>query len=292
MATHSRPAAHRSGLAGLALAVLASPAAAQTLPPLPMTSNEQPSVSSIAGVAAVAENPVTVQLTGGVRVNYQQSIVGTTVIDQIVVPIIKIPGRPPFEADGFVREALVNRSFESSTGLFALNQDVGVVNNQLNIIVLNVRDPGSSDQGVNMEELVISGGARFEGNTIVSSGGTRQDRIQNSFANTTGAVAVNQSAGAANQQSNILVLGFGTATDPEKFVALAEDKLGAVDPGQVPTEGSEDTLKTKRFDTLTDSFTNFKGIAQVAQSAGNGNIVSNQMTVSVPSSIGAGLFAR
>lgn len=277
---------HRISAAALTVAA-AFPLGAlgQSLPPLPTTSNEPPNAASIAGVAAIADPVSGMQISSG-RVFFNQSITGVNILDQLVPPMIKIPGQPAFADPNFVREALVTRSFQSGSGAFALNQDAGLVNNQLNALVVTVRDPGTqSDQPVDMDALAISGQVTFEGNQIVSTGGVRQDRVENSFGGTTGTVALNQSAGVANQQSNVLLIGIGLKVDPEQFVKLGSETLSNVGGNNTTSDqsGGADMSKTTRIDSLTDSFVGFSGVAQVAQSAGNGNIVGNQATIAVPS---------
>jgi hypothetical protein len=281
-------------VAAVVAAMTAAGADAQTLPPLPTTSNEPAGSTSIAGVAAVADTVPGLQITSGGRVQFSQSIVGVNVVDQFIPPVIKIPGQPAFVDTNFVREALVQQSFQSNAGVIAFNQDVGTVNNQLNALVITVRDPGTqSDQPVNLDSLSITGRVTFDGNSIVSTGGTRQDKIENSFGGTTGVVAVNQSAGVANQQSNALVIGIGLQLDPEQFVQLGNDTLSNVTNNNTTADqsGGADSSKTKRTDSVTDSFAGFSGIAQVAQSSGNGNVVGNHATVAVPSfAVGLGVL--
>lgn len=265
----------------LLIAALAQPAGAQTLPPLPTTGTDTPLSSSITGVSAIAD-----AVPAGARAYFEQSITNVTIIDRLVPGIIKVPGRPPVEDPGFKREALVERSFQVSRGVFAFNQEVGIANNQLNALVLVIRDAGAEQfqQETTLDDLELAGTVRSEGNSVVSVGGRRLDTINNSFAGSTGTVAVNQSAGAANQQQNILVVGVGLKFDPEEFVKLGNETLSGVGAvqGTVEQNGTEDLTKTRRADTITNSFTGFTGIAQVTQSAGNANVVGNRATIALP----------
>ncbi|MBM3486027.1 MAG: hypothetical protein FJX67_05265 [Alphaproteobacteria bacterium] len=264
------------------VAAFALPAAAQTLPPLPTTGTDTPLSSSITGVSAIAD-----AVPSGARAYFEQSITNVTITDRLVPGIIKVPGRPPVEDPGFKREALVERSFQVSRGVFAFNQKVGIANNQLNALVLVIRDLGAEQfqQETTLDDLALAGTVRAEGNSVVSVGGRRLDTIDNSFGGSTGTVAVNQSAGAANQQQNILVIGVGIRLDPEEFVKLGSETLSGVGAvqGTVEQSGVEDLTKTRRADTITNSFIGFTGIAQVTQSAGNANVVGNRATIALPS---------
>jgi hypothetical protein len=150
-------------------------------------------------------------------------------------------------------------------GILSINQASGNLNNQANVRVLAFTD----GEGV-LYDLSLATSARSIKNTVISYGGEYENRISNSFGGAVGIVGVNQSAGSLNQQVNVVVLGIGVALGPE-VVALGDADLGGTIADNSVSSGGN------RSDIITDSFTGFRGIAQVNQSSGDLNIVTNSV---------------
>ncbi len=176
------------------------------------------------------------------------------------------------EEQNVTRRGVIQDSFQDNRGILNVNQAEGSLNNQAIVRVLTVGGADSLVHG-----LEIAGSARSLDNTLISSGGERENRISNSFGGTVGIVGANQSAGNLNQQANVLVLGLGAALGPE-MVALGDATLGEISArNTVKQEGPTGP----RADILTDSFVGFRGIAQVNQSAGDLNVMGNYVGVSL-----------
>jgi hypothetical protein len=204
------------------------------------------SVTTIEGVNAVAGASL-----GAVE--------GAAILDQALIG-------NRIEEWNVTRRVLMQDSFQENHGIVNVNQEAGNLNNQANVRVLAVGRADSVVQG-----LDLAGSARSLDNTVISSGGERENRISNSFGRTVGIVGANQSAGNLNQQSNVLVLGIGAALGPE-VVALGDASLGEISArNTVKQEGPTGP----RAEILTDSFAGFRGIAQVNQSAGDLNVMGN-----------------
>jgi hypothetical protein len=204
------------------------------------------SVTSIVGVKAV------INAHGG-------AIRGAALFDQGVIDNW-------VEEQAVTRHVLIQDAFQNNQGIVSVNQEAGNLNNQANIRVLALGLAGSALQGVD-----LAGSARRIDNTVISSGGERENRIVGSFGGTVGVVGANQSAGNLNQQANVLVLAVGVTPEPG-LVALGDATLGEV--------SAHNTLVRKgetgpRADIITDSFGGFRGIAQVNQSSGDLNITGN-----------------
>src|SRR5262249_3782434 len=141
-------------------------------------------------------------------------------------------------------------------------------NNQANVVAIAVAQSGGTVVGATAYAF-----AQRSGNTLTTSGGSSEDRITGSFNNTTGLVAVNQSSGSLNQQVNVVVIGLGATVGPTD--ALADSALAAV------SGASNNILKQgaprSRADVIDGSFTDFHGIAQVNQSAGDLNVIGNTL---------------
>lgn len=166
--------------------------------------------------------------------------------------------------------AVVRDSFQSNRGIIGANQNTGNLNNQANVQV--IAHVSSEGQVVQLGRVTVE--QRLVDNTIMTSGAARADRIENSFGGTVGIVGINQSAGNLNNQANVVVLTFGNGSG---VAALEDSSLGKVNSGNKLIEGPPGP----KSDVLVGSFSGFRGLAQVSQSAGDLNQVSNTMNVSV-----------
>jgi hypothetical protein len=175
------------------------------------------------------------------------------------------------EESGVSHSSRIENSFLGNQGLVSVNQDSGNLNNQANVRAIAF---ANGDAEVVLPGVELS--ARSSDNEVISSGLPHSDAIVGSFNDTVGIVGVNQSSGNLNQQANVLALAVGLRISPEVAI-LEEHDLDAAMPE--PCEAVEPT--EPRTETLMDSFTNFRGIAQVSQSAGNQNIISNVIGISV-----------
>ena len=164
--------------------------------------------------------------------------------------------------------AIVRNSFQHNRGIIGANQNSGNLNNQANVQVI-AHDSGGPT--IQLGHAAIE--QRLVENTIVTSGGAREDRIQNSFGGTVGIVGINQSAGNLNNQANVMVITLGMGSE---FVPLEDSSLGAVNSGNRLIQGPPGP----KSDVILDSFYGFRGLAQVSQSAGDLNSVSNKMNLS------------
>jgi hypothetical protein len=198
-------------------------------------------VSGIEGVEAISS-----AVSGDAMVN--QTLVGNRLAERDVISTSILQG-----------------TFQDGRGILSINQASGNINNQANVRVLAI---GDGDVPLQDYSLAIS--SRSIKNTVISTGGEYENRITNSFGGGVGIVGVNQAAGSLNQQLNVLVLGIGVALGPD-VVALGDADLGGTTAENSVSSGGH------RADIITDSFTGFRGIAQVNQSSGDLNIVGNSI---------------
>ncbi len=195
----------------------------------------------------------------------QGAILATGLWNQAVI------GNLVEERDAY-RSSLIRDSFQDNRGIVMVNQETGNLNNQANVRVLAFAEPGASFQSVSLAGTAVS-----VGNTVITNGGAREDRIANSFGGTVGIVGVNQSAGNLNIQLNALVLGVGVSLGLDGML-LGESALGTVYGNNTLVEKGPPGPRT---DVVVDSFGGFRGIAQINQSAGDLNIVRNVFGLSV-----------
>jgi hypothetical protein len=165
--------------------------------------------------------------------------------------------------------AVVRDSFQNNRGIVGANQNTGNLNNQANVQVIAHVSDGPT---IRLGDATVE--QRLVDNTIVTSGAARQDRLENSFGGTVGIVGINQSAGNLNNQANVVVLTLGEGAG---VVALEDSTLGKVNTGNNKLISGPAGPKS---DVIVGSFAGFRGLAQVSQSAGDLNSISNTMNVS------------
>jgi hypothetical protein len=176
------------------------------------------------------------------------------------------------EESGASHRVRIESSFHGNTGIMSANQAAGTLNQQANVQVIAIGPGGETS----LVAASSSGAADVIGNTIITKDGDRQTLIMNSFGGSTGLTAINQSAGHLNQQSNVATIAVGIGLSGE---ALA---LGDSDLGSLSSDNTVDISgEHERSDVITGSFGGYMGVAQVTQSSGDGNIVRNNLTISV-----------
>lgn len=180
------------------------------------------------------------------------------------------------EEQNISRSTLFVNSGRDNLGIVNLNQDAGNLNNQANVTAIAILQGGV--QGASAILGVDIAAAAFRtGNTVITSGGHRENRIVNSFGGTVGLVNANQSVGNLNSQSNLVALSLGVLAAPE-FTRLGESALGDIAArNNVIREGPGGS----RIDVASDSFGGYRGVALVSQVSGDLNVVRNIATISV-----------
>ncbi len=167
-------------------------------------------------------------------------------------------------------------SGNSDQGIVDVNQEAGLLNSQANVRAIAVVLNGQQVQILNLDVVQVS-----KNNTVTIPGSNHEDHITDSFTGTSGIVGINQSAGSLNQQANVLVVAIG-ATLGSNVTAIGDSTLGS--------ESSNNTVTTNgtgtRTDTVSNSFANFNGVAQVSQSAGDLNMITNRIGISFTSQVG------
>jgi hypothetical protein len=227
------------------------------------TSGDPSETSSFFGVIAGLE---------GVRAvaTVSPGAAGTTiVVDQRVVG-------NRVEEQNINRSTLFENSGRDNLGIVNVNQDAGNLNNQANVTAIAILQ-GGVPSGSAVLGVDIAAAASKTGNTVITSGGHRENRIVNSFGGTVGLVNANQSVGNLNSQANLVALSLGVLAAPE-FTRLGESALGDIAArNNVIREGPGGS----RIDVVSDSFGGYRGVALVSQVSGDLNVVRNIATISV-----------
>jgi hypothetical protein len=196
------------------------------------------------GIGAVEAVVISLSGAASAEVVLTQSIVGNVLVDS-----------------GTVRRNAIFDSFNDGEGIFSVNQNSGDVTNQANIRSIALGKAG-------LVEAEIAATFEYRDNNLTVIGGERENRIVNSFNNTTGIVGVNQSAGNMNNQANIAAIAIQVGHSDGGFLPVADVSLGIIKTGN--DENVDPTIP--RQNVTANSFNNFAGVAQINQTAGDGNI--------------------
>jgi hypothetical protein len=147
--------------------------------------------------------------------------------------------------------------------LDSLNQDVGNMVNQANVVAVAVTDTSTAfaDAQAAVSQYNQRNSSRQE-EVLNVEDPDRTATILGSVNNNAGIVGVNQNAGNMNNQTNAVALAVGIGSQ----VALAESVLGQVNTGNTVLE-----VETLKVDRIADSINTNSGIVGVNQSSGNMN---------------------
>jgi len=167
---------------------------------------------------------------------------------------------------------LLDGSFVAGVGISQMNQDAGVATNQANLVLITLGQ-GTGDW---FQSISINTRQDVTGNTLVVEGGSRSNTIQNSFANAGGLVQINQNSGALNQQLNVAVVNIGSFVGTGA-VGLSDGSLSGYAANNQLTYNNAGP----RSDIIDGSFSGFRGVAQISQSSGDGNAVTNATVIGV-----------
>lgn len=164
-------------------------------------------------------------------------------------------------------------SINANSGLILFNQDVGANTNQGNTIVIAADPTADTVDGAAVEDGALTTAQTYVDerttfNDVVHREGQLagvpqiQSAIVGSIEGNSGVVGVNQSAGAMNNQHNVLTAAIGT----DAAVALADAGLNQYNAYNVVEE-----VNTEKLDLIQSSINGNSGVVMVNQSSGNMN---------------------
>ncbi|OLL30291.1 hypothetical protein BTH42_18305 [Burkholderia sp. SRS-W-2-2016] len=153
------------------------------------------------------------------------------------------------------------------TGAFTVNETAGLDNVQANQITITNGAP------------IGNANASVQSAPVAAKVPRAQVSIEaNAFSNTSGAVLVNQSAGAGNLQRNSTVIG--TAALGVETVADGELSATAARSGSLgQSHGSQGVREAS---ISSEAFRNVSGVVQINQAAGAGNATANSFVLRPP----------
>ena len=190
----------------------------------------------------------------------------------------QVPGHGP--SYGINRHARIAESINTNKGIVGVNQDVGNMVNQANVVAVALTTSPSSvtnsqaeaDQ-VNRRNDVVQREHLVRGpDGVLLVPPDRSATIEDSINGNSGVIGVNQNSGNMNNQLNQLALAIGQGSK----VALSEAALGQVNSGNRVLE-----VATIREDRISGSVNNNSGIVGVNQSSGNMNNQASVVSMAV-----------
>jgi hypothetical protein len=181
--------------------------------------------------------------------------------------------------------AIVSGSANGSQGIMALNQDASLGGaSQANMVVIAVSN-GLNAAAIArlLAEQTYSEAPVSEQDPMVATPVTAALAIVDSYRGGSGIAQVNQNAGVGNVQRNATIiaaaLGGGDAAAISEADLASTNSLGRA--ASVPSN-------TRGVAAVSGSFTDFSGIAQVNQTVGTGNLVSNTVSLTYGGAAGGG----
>jgi hypothetical protein len=154
-----------------------------------------------------------------------------------------------------------------ATGALTVNQTAGLNNAQINQLTITNGDAAANDdasvQSATARARVPSARASIEGNA---------------FSNSSGAVMVNQSAGAGNLQRNSVQLG----TAAPGVEAVSDGVLSAMAANNGGHGRAVAVQGAREASISGDAFRSVNGIVQINQTAGAGNATANSFVLRPP----------
>jgi hypothetical protein len=164
-----------------------------------------------------------------------------------------------------------SQSFNNIQGVASINEAAGEGNQQVNLRALAINPQGVAE--------AQAAATQIQGGKYRSEPGKQKVVIQgNSFTSLSGIVGINQASGTANTQANAvtIAIGIGGETVADSLLAGASsNRAGLVNRSRQSQPGS-------RVIGVDDTaFQGARGIVQLNQTGGAGNLSSNNFALRV-----------
>ena len=170
------------------------------------------------------------------------------------------------------RDTSINGSINNNIGVVGVNQDVGNMVNQANVVAVGLTEATES-----LVHAASEVSQATSSNSVQRSDGDFHPfvpqfkaSLNGSVLNNIGITGVNQNAGNMNSQTNALALALGQ----DATMALAESALG-----QVNSYNQTSEIGTVKEAKIWNSVNSNIGITQVNQSTGNMNNQGSSISV-------------
>lgn len=162
--------------------------------------------------------------------------------------------------------ATIDNSGAGYHGNVTLNQSAGDQQQQVNVRAVAIGTAAKASTAVSQKITTAADPAL---NARAAIGG-------NSFSNGSGAIGINQSAGANNQMVNAVRVGISAQPQGIDDSALSQQNVALPNSGTaLPASGSRQIVNSDQ------AFTGSRGVVQLNQSAGVGNRMANTLNIRV-----------
>lgn len=166
-----------------------------------------------------------------------------------------------------INNADIDNSGARYQGNFSVNQAAGDQQQQANARAIAVGPEANASTQIR-QRLNTPADPRMDARSTIQG---------NAFSNGSGALGVNQSAGANTQQANALSISIGAQPQSIDDSVLMQQNVALLN-----NSGPTDTTTGHRQVTTSDqAFTGSRGVVQLNQSAGVGNRMANTLSIRV-----------
>ncbi|MGE0743684.1 MAG: hypothetical protein AB7K86_00495 [Rhodospirillales bacterium] len=185
-----------------------------------------------------------------------------------------------------ILDAKITDAVHSNSGVISVNYDIGIMNNQGNLVSMGVTQSATAaadsqaetSQHNNGNAMTELGAWGYSNNTTdgMPNGALvfrsrRTATLENTVHSQTGITGLNQTSGVMNNQTNSVALAVGL----NSTVALSEAALG-----QAASENTVNVADFSYANTVTNAVRNNTGITHVNQASGNLNNQSSTIAFS------------
>ncbi|HQR59960.1 MAG TPA: hypothetical protein PLH03_01185 [Methylophilaceae bacterium] len=194
-------------------------------------------------------------------------------VNRVMVVVLGLAGAVslPAQSDdlsyglpGYINRSVIDANALSDVrGRFAVNMAAGDSNAQVNAGALAINPDGGLAAAQVMSHQAVGSIRATAPNLSFAIIG------DHAFANSVGAISVNQTSGVGNTQANGMAFAVGFEVE-----SVSESKLAATASG-IGLEGSGSSTGVKTASISDTAFEGSRGLIQINQSAGSGNSTAN-----------------
>ncbi|MBH3429840.1 adhesin [Pseudomonas alkylphenolica] len=166
-----------------------------------------------------------------------------------------------------INTATIDNSGAQYQGNMAVNQAAGDLQQQANARAFAVGHEASATTEIR-QRLRSEVDPRMDAQSSIQG---------NSFSNGSGALGVNQSAGASTQQANAVRISISTQPQSIDDSVLMQQNVALLNT----SDSTDSALGNRQVTTSDQAFTGSRGVIQLNQSAGVGNRMANTLSVRV-----------
>ncbi|MGJ7549757.1 adhesin [Pseudomonas alloputida] len=166
-----------------------------------------------------------------------------------------------------INGATIDNSGAQYQGNFSINQAAGDLQQQANARALATGHEAAATTQIRQRQQAI----------VDPNMGASASIQGNAFSHGSGALGVNQSAGAATQQANALRISISTQPQSIDDSVLLQQNVALINS----SDPSDTSPGYRQVTTGDQAFTGSRGVIQLNQSAGVGNQTANTLSVRV-----------